>query len=244
MSKSRREFLAHTSLAVLGAAVAVQGQQPAEPTPGAPPAFGTAPPVGPEVSPETFVEAEKLVEIELTKEQLAEAAGNWRSAMAPLYERRVGPRKTELEASLAPATRWNPMLPGVKSGPSSDEFVRSKADAGPLPQSDEDIAFAPVWKLSRWIEQRKLTSERLTQLYLARLEKFNPKLRCVITLTTELAHAAGEATPIAKLRRENIVGRCTAFRGARKIFSIPMGLRRPTVRSRFAIECRRQTRWL
>jgi Asp-tRNA(Asn)/Glu-tRNA(Gln) amidotransferase A subunit family amidase len=56
-----------------------------------------------------------------------------------------------------------------------------------LPQSDEDIAFAPVWKLSRWIEQRKLTSERLTGLYLARLEKFNPKLHCVITLTTELA---------------------------------------------------------
>jgi Asp-tRNA(Asn)/Glu-tRNA(Gln) amidotransferase A subunit family amidase len=187
MSKSRREFLAHTSLAVLGAAVAAQGQQPAEPTPGAPPAFGTAPPVGPEVSPETFVQAEKLVEIELTKEQLAEAAGNWRSAMAPVYERRVGPRKTELEATLAPATWWNPMLPGVKAGAASDEFVRSTADAGPLPQSDEDIAFAPVWKLSRWIEQRKLTSERLTRLYLARLEKFNPKLRCVITLTTELA---------------------------------------------------------
>ena len=107
--------------------------------------------------------------------------------MAPLYERRVGPRKTELEATLAPATRWNPMLPGVKAAAVSDEFVRSKADAGPLPQSEEDIAFAPVWKLSRWIEQRKITSERLTRLYLARLEKFNPKLRCVITLTTELA---------------------------------------------------------
>lgn len=187
MSKSRREFLAHTSLAVLGVAIAAPGQQPTEPTPGAPPAFGTAPPVGPEVSPETFVQAEKLVEIELTKEQLAQAAGNWRSAMAPVYERRVGPRKTELEATLAPATRWNPMLPGVKAGAASDAFLRSKADAGPLPQSEEDIAFAPVWKLSRWIEQRKLTSERLTRLYLTRLEKFNPKLRCVITLTTELA---------------------------------------------------------
>jgi Asp-tRNA(Asn)/Glu-tRNA(Gln) amidotransferase A subunit family amidase len=133
------------------------------------------------------VEAEKLVEVQLTKEQLAEAAGNWRSAMAPLYERRVGPRKTELEATLAPATQWNPMLPGVKAGPSADRFVRSKADPGPLPSKEEDIAFAPVWQLSRWIEERKLTSEKLTQLYLARLEKFNPKLHCVITLTSELA---------------------------------------------------------
>jgi Asp-tRNA(Asn)/Glu-tRNA(Gln) amidotransferase A subunit family amidase len=187
MSKSRREFLAHTSLAVLGAAVATHGQQPAEPTPGAPPAFGTAPPVGPEVSPDTFAEAQKLVEVELTKEQLAVAAGNWRRAMAPLYERRVGPRKTELEATLAPATQWNPMLPGVQAGPAADRFVRSKADAGPLPSNEAEIAFAPVWKLSRWIEQRKLTSEKLTQIYLGRLQKFDPKLHCVITLTAELA---------------------------------------------------------
>lgn len=42
-------------------------------------------------------------------------------------------------------------------------------------------------RLSRWIEQRKLTSERLTQIYLERLARFDPQLRCVITLTRELA---------------------------------------------------------
>ncbi len=42
-------------------------------------------------------------------------------------------------------------------------------------------------QLSRWIETRKLTSERLTNIYLKRLEKFDPKLHCVITLTRELA---------------------------------------------------------
>ena len=65
--------------------------------------------------------------------------------------------------------------------------MRSKTDPGPLPANDEDIAFATVTQLSRWIEQRKLTSERLTKIYLTRLERFNPKLRCVITLTRELA---------------------------------------------------------
>jgi Asp-tRNA(Asn)/Glu-tRNA(Gln) amidotransferase A subunit family amidase len=44
-----------------------------------------------------------------------------------------------------------------------------------------------VAKLSRWIEQRRLTSERLTNIYLDRLQRFDPKLRCVITLTRELA---------------------------------------------------------
>ncbi len=187
MSKSRRQFLIQTPLAVLGAAVAAQAQNPAEPTPGAPPAFGTAPAVGPEVSADTFAQAEKLVEVQFSEAHLAEAAGNWRSSMAPLYERRVGPRKTPLEDNLAPATVWNPALTGQQTGPTVDQFVRSKTDPGPLPQNDEDIAFAPVTHLSRWIEERKLTSERLTRIYLARLEKYNPKLHCVITLTADLA---------------------------------------------------------
>ncbi len=62
-------------------------------------------------------------------------------------------------------------------------------DAGPLPSNDEDIAFAPVTHLSQWIRARKITSERLTGIYLARLKKFNPKLNCVITLTEEHALA-------------------------------------------------------
>jgi Asp-tRNA(Asn)/Glu-tRNA(Gln) amidotransferase A subunit family amidase len=206
MSKSRREFLTHAPLAMLGAAVAAHGQtqNPAEPTPGAPPAFGTAPAVGPEVSAATFAQAEKLVEVELTEQELAEAAGNWRSAMAPLYERRVGPRKVALEATLAPATQWNPVLPGEKSGPATQQFVRSRNEAGPLPARDEDIAFASVSRLSQWIQQRKLTSERLTQIYLKRLEQFNPKLRCIITLTRDLAlaqsHKADEEIAAGKYR--------------------------------------------
>jgi Asp-tRNA(Asn)/Glu-tRNA(Gln) amidotransferase A subunit family amidase len=191
MSKSRRQFLTHTPLVLLGAVIASysQTQKPGEPPPGEPPAFGTAPPVGPEVSPATFAQAEKLVEVELSAEELALAAGNWRSAMAPLYERRVGPRKVALEETLAPATLWNPVLPGQNAGPASNQFVRSKTDAGSLPTNDEDIAFATVTQLSGWIQQRKLSSERLTRLYLARLERFNPRLRCVITLTSELALA-------------------------------------------------------
>jgi Asp-tRNA(Asn)/Glu-tRNA(Gln) amidotransferase A subunit family amidase len=193
MSKSRREFLTQASSGlmggVLGAAVATtsQAQQSSTPTPGAPPAFGTAPPVGPEVTSSTFAEAEKLMQVQLTAPERAEAAGNWRSAVAPLYERRTGPRKVEIEATVAPYSRWNPVLPGQHAGPQRDLFAWSKHDPGPLPLSDEDIAFAPVTHLAGWIEKRQISSERLTKIYLARLKKFNPKLRCVITLTEELA---------------------------------------------------------
>jgi Asp-tRNA(Asn)/Glu-tRNA(Gln) amidotransferase A subunit family amidase len=187
MFKSRRKFLTTASLSLLGAAAApktrAQTQEPA----GEPPAFGTGPAVGPEVSTQTFAEAEKLVQFPLAESERAEAAGTWRKNMASLYERRTGPRKVQLESTLAPATRWNPILPVEFAGPNRNEFIRTSADPGPVPKNDEDIAFASVTQLSRWIEQRKLTSERLTNIYLARLERFNSTLRCVITLTRDLA---------------------------------------------------------
>ncbi len=187
MPKSRREFLTESSLGLLGVAAVRQTQKPGAPPPGTPPAFGTAPAVGPEVSPATFAGAEKLVQVELSSSERAEAATSWRGNMAPLYERRTGPHKVALEPALAPYSLWNPVLPGQKHGPEHNQFVRSKTDPGPLPANDEDIAFASVSQLSRWIEERKLTSEHLTQIYLARIEQFNPKLRCVITQTPELA---------------------------------------------------------
>ena len=189
MSKSRRQFLAATSLTLLGAAAASlsKTQVSADLPPGSPSAFGTAPAVGPEVTVSTFAEAEKLVQVSMSDAERAMAAATWRKTMAGLYERRTGPRKLALEATLAPASRWDPVLPGQKTLPQRDRFVRSAADPGPLPANDADIAFAPVTQLSRWIETRKLSSQRLTNLYLERLKHFDPKLRCVITLTRELA---------------------------------------------------------
>ena len=191
MPKSRREFLTTISLGLLGTAVMGQSQMqpPTQPQPGAPPAFGTAPPVGPEVSPTTFSEAAKLVQVKLSGADRDLAAASWRSNLASVYERRTGPHKVELEPALAPWSHWDPVLPGQTRGPERDQFIRSKVDPGPLPEKNEDIAFAPLTRLSRWIEQRKLSSERLTHLYLKRLEQFNPKLRCVITLTRDLALA-------------------------------------------------------
>ena len=189
MSKSRRQFLTLTSLGILGAAVTShsRAQTPSGLPPGAPPAFGAGPAVGPEVLPSTFAEAQKLVQIELNEAERSEAASSWRANMAALYERRTGPRAVAIETTLAPATHWNPVLPGLKAGPERDRFVRSDTDPGALPAHDEDIAFASVVELSRWIEQRRLSSERLTHVYLKRLEQFDSKLRCVITLTRDLA---------------------------------------------------------
>ncbi|MGH7512042.1 MAG: amidase [Gemmatimonadales bacterium] len=195
---TRRQFLIRAPLGVAAAVAACRGEQgeqraagpaagspPA--TPGAPPTFGSAPPVGPEVAPATFAEAEKLAQVTLTAAEREMAAASWSKSLAPLLERRVGPRKVELEPAHAPATRWNPMLAASDVGPREDRFVRAAGDPGPLPATDGAIAFAPLTQLSRWVEQRKLGSERLTRIYLDRIRRFDPRLRCIITLTEDQA---------------------------------------------------------
>jgi len=156
-------------------------------TPGTPPAFNTAPPVGPEVTPATFAEAEKLMQVTMTPAQREMATRSWRTSMAALIERRTGPRKLALEDALAPATTWHPDTAKEPAVAPVDRFVRSTDTDAPLPASDADIAFASVAQLSRWIETKKLTSERLTNIYLDRIKRFDPKLRAIITPTPDVA---------------------------------------------------------
>ena len=215
MARSRREFLAKGSMGLMGAAMvakAAAGKQTPGPqtpaTPGATGAFGTSPSTGPEVSVETFRQAEKLVQVEMSGKDLGEAAGNWRQSMAAVYERRLGPRKLAIGYDVAPATVWNPLMPKVqgvagttvetKVGADDRAVLRGSAYAGggprgvdSLPANDEDIAYAPVAKLADWILTKRITSERLTGIYLERLERFNKELNCVITLTRE--HALTQA---------------------------------------------------
>jgi Asp-tRNA(Asn)/Glu-tRNA(Gln) amidotransferase A subunit family amidase len=217
---TRRKFLIRAPLGLLGAAALARADQaevtagePQSPPPGAPPAFNTGSPVGPDVSAVTFAEAEKLVQVTMTPSEREMVAQAWRTSMAGLVERRAGPRTLALNA--APALLWNPALAGARVGPERDRFIRSAPYPAPLPDRDDDIAFAPVTQLSRWIEARVLTSDRLTNIYLDRIERFDPKLRAVITLTRE--HALMQA---AQADREIASG---LYRGP--LHGIPYGVK-------------------
>src|SRR5437588_5129899 len=193
---TRRQFLIRAPLAALVGAVSwkhglitAQTPSPTPTTAGAPPTFGTGPGAGPPVTPDTFAEAEKLMQVTMTPGERQQAADTWRTSLAQYLERRTGPRKVRITDTDVPATLWNPMLPGLKVEPTREQFIRSKSISAPLPAADDDIPFAPVTQLSRWIESRKLTSERLTNIYLSRIERFDPKLRSIITLTKDHALA-------------------------------------------------------
>ena len=64
--------------------------------------------------------------------------------------------------------------------------------SGALPTTDEAIAFLPAHRLSALVKARKITSVRLTTIYLERLKRLNPVLLCAVTVmeSQALAEAA------------------------------------------------------
>ena len=60
---------------------------------------------------------------------------------------------------------------------------------GAVPPSDEEIAFLPAHRLSAMLRARRITSARLTDIYLARLKRLNPTLLCAVTIMEDQARA-------------------------------------------------------
>lgn len=96
--------------------------------------------------------------------------------------------KTSLPNSVAPSVVFDPLPTGfVPPREPKRPMVRSKTAAASVGRDLESLAFLPVTQLSRLVESRKVTSVQLTQMYLARLKRYDPVLKCVITLTEERA---------------------------------------------------------
>ena len=114
--------------------------------------------------------------------------------------------KIPLRNSVSPAIVFDPM-PAGKSPPlyTKRAMVRSPVAVRSLPTSDDEIAFLPVTELSELIRRGKLKPTRLTGIYLARLKKYDPVLRCVITLTEERALAQAKQAD-AEIARGNYRG--------------------------------------
>ena len=62
--------------------------------------------------------------------------------------------------------------------------------SGAVPTSDDEIAFLPAHRLSALLKARKITSARLTDIYLTRLKSLNGTLLCAVTIMESQARAA------------------------------------------------------
>jgi len=102
--------------------------------------------------------------------------------------------KIPLPNSVPPSIVFNP-VPPWRTPPRDPKkpMVRGTVTQRASTSNIESLAFLPVTELSDLIRRRKVTSLQLTQMYLDRLKRYDPVLKCVITLTEDRAIAKARA---------------------------------------------------
>ena len=144
------------------------------------------------ITERTLAEAEKLFGIQFTETERRQMLGG------PVEEAEDGFFRTQVETikrrrqhdipvSLAPATRFDPRLPGVAYAAQANSLTLYPEAIEAIPQDPEAIAFASVKQQARWLTTNQVTSRELTEIYLERIGRFAGTLQCFVTVTAELA---------------------------------------------------------
>ncbi|HUL74446.1 MAG TPA: amidase [Vicinamibacterales bacterium] len=172
-NESRRKFLKVVPVAMAGAVAGKALAQGAQAN-------------GP-ITADDIKAAEALDGVKFTSEEEAVAA---RGANANLNSfNRM--RQITIPQDTEPAYVFKPSLPGKEpKGPATPGApIKFTKPAMTLkrPQNLEDVAFWPVTKLAALVERRLVTSTELTNMYLARLKRYQPTLNFYVNLTEELA---------------------------------------------------------
>jgi len=100
-------------------------------------------------------------------------------------------RKVHIPNDVTPPFYVSPLTPGMKVNRVRQPFHFS-APRVTRPANLEDVAFWPITRLSQVIRTRQVTSVELTQMYLARLHRYNDKLNCVVTFLDDMAMTQAE----------------------------------------------------
>ncbi len=135
------------------------------------------------ITKEMLREAEQLAGLEFTepeRELMMEGLNKYLETYKKL-------RKVTLDNDVAPALRFNPILPGMTFEKQQRLIKISENRKLKAPSDLEELAFWPITDLAQLIKSRQVSSLKLTNMYLDRLKRYDPKLHCVITLTEELA---------------------------------------------------------
>lgn len=149
------------------------------------------------ITERTLAEAEKLFGLEFTQAERRQilggpveesADGFFAKQVASLRKR----REFELPNALAPATRFDPRLPGVDYGRQENALELYPEAIGAVPDDAESIAYASVRAQAHWMASGRLTSRELTEIYLERIARYGDLLQCFVTVTPEVARAQAD----------------------------------------------------
>lgn len=188
---SRRQFILATGAmaaaagtpTAVGRAAPYIAQQDQQDDRNAPPQADT-PATNGDVTLRTIIEAEKLASVHYTpaeRQQMLRSINEQIDVLARRMEQFIPPNE------LAPATTFDPRPTGFELPFTESHVAFIDHEPEPLPTDEQDIAFAPIAKLSMWLRHGAITSTDLTRLYLERLRAHGPKLECVVTLLEEQA---------------------------------------------------------
>ena len=136
-----------------------------------------------EITGEMIDHAARLAGLEFStedREQMIEGIRNNRALFGQL-------REISIDQNVPPPLYFNPVVPGQIFADSRRSFQLGDRGAVTRPENLEDVAFWPVTDLSQLIETRQVTATELTRMYITRIKRHDPVLRCVITLTEERA---------------------------------------------------------
>ncbi|GMQ35156.1 amidase [Algoriphagus taiwanensis] len=131
-----------------------------------------------EITPATIDAAADLIGLSFSpeeKDSMLTNLNNQRNNLEAL-------RKTKLDNSVAPSLIFNPLPQGFTPPQEQKDYDWGLPQQVDLPKADHDIAYLPVSHLSVLIKTKKITSERLTQIYLDRIKTYSDTLQCLITL--------------------------------------------------------------
>ena len=142
--------------------------------------------------------AEKILGINYSKVEREQMVNNLESQILSAKIRRAH----TLENSHPMASIFDPRLPGFKMPPGSG--VKLKSKCVPIPKNSEDIAFATIGEQSDWIKRGKITSRKLTEIYLDRIERLQDKLKCFVTITKKQALAEADAMDLLTYQEINL----------------------------------------
>jgi Asp-tRNA(Asn)/Glu-tRNA(Gln) amidotransferase A subunit family amidase len=88
---------------------------------------------------------------------------------------------------VSPPFHFSSLVPGIEVSKTKQPFRLSVAPAVKRPSNLEDVAFWPVRNLAELIRTKQVTSLELTEMYLTRLNRYQPKLNFVVTFLDDVA---------------------------------------------------------
>ena len=133
-------------------------------------------------------DAMKLSGIELGEEELEDLVD---TANRNLNNFEEG-RETHIPNDVSPPFHFSSIVPGVEVE-RTERPVRFSDVTVSRPANLEDAAFWPVRHLAELLRTRQVTSVELTQMYLDRLHRYQPRLNFVVTFLDELAIEQAQA---------------------------------------------------